>query len=53
MIYDGITRGRTDGALVRYVTPILDGETVDQAEARLNAMLVTSLARLPEFVPAS
>ncbi|WP_371039446.1 VPLPA-CTERM-specific exosortase XrtD [Rhodosalinus sp. FB01] len=52
VIYDGITKGRTDGALVRYVTPILDEETVDEAEARLNEMLATSLGRMPEFVPA-
>ena len=53
VIYDGIARGRTDGAIVRFVTPIGSGESIESAEARINRLLRASLKRMPEFVPAS
>ena len=43
--------GRSDGALVRYVTPIAADETVADADARLQEFMKESLARLPEFIP--
>jgi exosortase D (VPLPA-CTERM-specific) len=49
---DSITRGRTDGGLVRVITPIdaaAGGE--DAADARLQAFLGQSLDRLPPFLP--
>ncbi|MHC0055457.1 VPLPA-CTERM-specific exosortase XrtD [Actibacterium sp. D379-3] len=51
VVADSLTRGRTDGALVRYVTPIAAGETEAEAEARLMWFLERSLAPLPRFVP--
>jgi exosortase D (VPLPA-CTERM-specific) len=51
VVYDGLTLGRTDGALIRYVTPIGDGETEADAEARLVRFISQSLPPLPRFVP--
>lgn len=51
VIQDGFVLGRTDGALVRFVTPILPGETEADADARLQRFMVPSLNRMPRFVP--
>ena len=51
VLVDSITTGRTDGALVRVVTPIREGETEAGAEARLHRFLSEGLTRLPRFVP--
>ena len=51
VVYDGLTMGRTDGALIRYVTPIWEGETEADAEARLIRFITQSLPPLPRFVP--
>lgn len=51
VIYDSLAMGRTDGALVRFVTPIAANETEAEADARLQQIMRLSLKRLPEFVP--
>jgi len=51
LLVDGITTGRTDGALVRLTTLIAKGETDAQAGARLNEMLKGVMKPLPRFVP--
>jgi exosortase D (VPLPA-CTERM-specific) len=51
VVWDGLTRGRTDGALVRFVTPIADGETEAEAEARMLDFMRLALPRLPRFLP--
>jgi len=52
VIYDSLAIGRTDGALVRYVTQIGEGKDAEsEADARLQAFMALSLERLPEFVP--
>ncbi|MGC3940437.1 VPLPA-CTERM-specific exosortase XrtD [Roseobacter sp. EG26] len=51
LMVDGITTGRTDGALVRLTTPIERGETEAAAEARLMEMLEETVGPLPRFVP--
>ncbi|MEM7669086.1 MAG: VPLPA-CTERM-specific exosortase XrtD [Pseudomonadota bacterium] len=51
VLYDGATRGRTDGALVRYTTPVGQGETMADADARLKEMMRESLPKLPRFIP--
>ncbi len=53
LLADGIRTGRTDGALVRLTTPILDSETDEQAEARLMEMLRASTLRLNRFIPGT
>jgi len=51
VLLDSLTMGRTDGALVRYVTPIGPDETEDDAQARLLRFMRLSLKPLPRFVP--
>jgi exosortase D (VPLPA-CTERM-specific) len=51
VIWDALTRGRSDGALVRFVTPIDPGETDADAEERLQRFMALALKRLPRFVP--
>jgi EpsI family protein len=49
-VADSMTMGRTDGALVRVITPIgPEGEAA--AEARLQRFLTDAIDRLPRFVP--
>lgn len=50
-VWDALTRGRTDGALVRLTTPMAPGESVAAAEARLAGFLGDGLAELPRFIP--
>lgn len=51
VIVDGYQLGRTDGALVRYVTEIRPGEAEADADARLTDFVRHSLKPLPRFVP--
>ncbi len=51
LLVDGVRTGRTDGALVRLTTPILPGESDAAADARLNAMLKSTVPVLPRFIP--
>ncbi|MBB5723631.1 exosortase D (VPLPA-CTERM-specific) [Loktanella ponticola] len=51
VVYDSFTRGRTDGAMVRFTTPIHDGETEADADARLQGFMADALQRLPSFIP--
>ena len=51
LLWDGITVGRTDGALVRMLTPIAPGETDAQAEARLREVFLETVEVLPRYVP--
>ena len=51
VFWDALTRHRTDGALVRFVTPIGEGESLSSADERLRAFTVQAAARLTPFVP--
>ena len=42
---------RSDGALVRFVTPIGEDEDEAEADARLQKFMEMSLKKLPDFVP--
>jgi exosortase D (VPLPA-CTERM-specific) len=50
LLVDGVTTGRTDGAMVRYITPINREETDADAEARLMEALMATLPDLPRFI---
>ena len=51
-ILDAVTRGRSDGALVRLITPIEPGQGAEAAaDARLQAFLGEMTSVLPRFVP--
>jgi exosortase D (VPLPA-CTERM-specific) len=50
LLWSGLTKGRTDGALVRLTTPVLPGETAEQAEVRLTSFLSEAADILPGYV---
>ena len=49
-VADGMTLGRSDGGLVRAITPIGDGGEA-AADARLRRFLGAAVERLPRFMP--
>ncbi|MEM1232554.1 MAG: VPLPA-CTERM-specific exosortase XrtD [Pseudomonadota bacterium] len=51
VFWDSLTHGRTDGALVRFVSPIRPGETAADADARILEIMGETLPRLPRFIP--
>jgi EpsI family protein len=51
VVYDSLAIDRTDGAIVRYITPILKGEPEGAADERLQRLMRESLPKLPRFVP--
>lgn len=51
ILYDGITRHRSDGALLRLVTPVPAGEDVALADRRLTTFLSTIAPTLRKHVP--
>lgn len=51
VLRDSLVLGRTDGALVRFVTPINVGETEAEAEARLLDLMRETLVSLPRYIP--
>ena len=48
---DALLENRTDGALVRVITPIIEGEPEEKADQRLTAFLAGALPLLPDYVP--
>jgi hypothetical protein len=48
---DALTRQRTDGALVRLITPVYPNETLDDADRRLAAFTKEIVPVLNEFLP--
>ena len=51
VLRDGVLRGRTDGALVRFTTAIGPQETEAAADARIQELMGKTLPRLPRFIP--
>jgi EpsI family protein len=51
VVYDGLVHGRTEGAMVRFVTAIDGNENEADADARLKSFMEEALPRLPRFVP--
>lgn len=50
-VWDALTLGRTDGALVRVVTPVGADESLEDADRRLLAFLGDTLPLLDDYVP--
>jgi EpsI family protein len=48
---DALTRQRTDGALVRLITPVYDSEQAQDAEARLQRFSQEFVPVLTGFLP--
>jgi EpsI family protein len=51
LFWDLLTRQRSDGALVRLVTPLARNEAPEAADARLAAFAAGFAPRLPAYVP--
>ncbi|AWI86793.1 VPLPA-CTERM-specific exosortase XrtD (plasmid) [Alloyangia pacifica] len=51
VLRDGLTRGRSDGGLVRFTTPIGPRESIDSADSRLQGFMQRALRSLPRFIP--
>jgi EpsI family protein len=51
LLVDSIMMNRTDGALVRIITPIYPSEDVAAADQRLQDFLAVALPPLPEYIP--
>ena len=51
ILYDGITRHRSDGALLRLVTPVPPGEDIAMADRRLTSFLTTIAPNLRKHMP--
>ncbi len=50
-VWDSVTRGRSDGALVRVITPLGNDASTQAAEERLKRFLEIAMDKLPSFVP--
>ncbi|MEM1152964.1 MAG: VPLPA-CTERM-specific exosortase XrtD [Pseudomonadota bacterium] len=53
LFLDGMTMRRSDGALVRIVSPIPPGTDVKSADARLQDFIRTFYPELPRFIPGT
>lgn len=51
IFWDALTRKRTDGSLVRLVTPIAPGETLEQGDQRLEGFVKIVFPILGAYVP--
>lgn len=51
IMVDALDRNRTDGALVRMVTPLLPDAVEGEADGRLQAMLAAAWGQLGDYVP--
>jgi len=49
--WDALTRQRTDGALVRLITPVYQNEGVEEADRRLAEFTREVVPVLNEFLP--
>jgi EpsI family protein len=49
--WDALTKHRTDGALVRLITPVYDTEDVGEADKRLTSFTQKIVPILDEFIP--
>ncbi len=50
LLLDALNSGRTDGALIRYITPIGPDESVESAGERLTDAIRNTMPTLPQFI---
>jgi exosortase D (VPLPA-CTERM-specific) len=53
LVWDALRHGRTDGALVRLITPMPAGEPEVDADARLSEMIGVAMPQLDRFIEMS
>jgi EpsI family protein len=51
MFWDALTRKRTDGALIRVITPLKPGELVEAGDRRLTEFVAEAVPQLKAYVP--
>lgn len=51
LLWDSISKGRTDGAMIRVTTPVFPHENVGQADARVLKLIRESQTLLQSYVP--
>ena len=51
LLRDALTRNRTDGALVRLITPLAENEPAADGDARLAAFAARALPELKHYLP--
>ena len=51
LLWDSITKQRTDGAMIRVTTPVFPHEGVEQADERIQKLIRESQALLQNYVP--
>ncbi len=51
LFWDALTRNRTDGALVRIITDIKPGESIESAEKVLTGFTQNAVPRLSSYIP--
>lgn len=49
--WDALTKHRTDGALIRVITPVYEGEDIQDARKRLNEFVALVVPKLKKFIP--
>jgi EpsI family protein len=49
--WDALTKQRTDGALVRIITPVYPNESLQDAEVRLQEFTALIVPVLKEYIP--
>jgi EpsI family protein len=52
LLADSVTKNRTDGALIRLITPITADEPESAADQRLQSFMEVALPRMTEFLPS-
>lgn len=53
LIFDAVRIQRTDGAMIRIITPIARSESVEDADERLTGFMRTLEPKLPKYIPPS
>jgi exosortase D (VPLPA-CTERM-specific) len=51
IFWDALTMNRTDGALIRYTTPVAPGETMAEADRRIQSLIASTLPQFPGYIP--
>ena len=51
LFWDALTMNRSDGALVRLITPSPRGEDLATADQRMTGFLQRVVGRLPKYIP--
>lgn len=52
LFQDALLLNRTDGSLVRVTTPVLDGESMEQADQRARSFIRIAREQLSQFLPS-